>query len=183
MDEIISGVQVIKMYSWQKPFANLVSMARKMELKIIRKTSFVRALYMTFMLFTTRAAVFCTMLAIVLLYGSDQITADKVFVISSYFSIIAMTMSQLFVRGVAEIAEALVALKRLQNFLELDEKQTKQIDNGVSGHHNTNGVINDKIEVLSAFLRWFLKFFIDHRANIYSPFFYVFITSDTNRWN
>lgn len=97
MDEIISGVQVIKMYAWEIPFAKLVSTAREMELKIVRKTSYVRGLYMTFMLFTTRMAVFCTMLAIALLYGADKITADKVFVISSYFSIIAFTMSQLFV--------------------------------------------------------------------------------------
>lgn len=145
------------MYAWEKPFANLVSTARKMELKIIRKTSFVRGLYMTFALFTTRAAVFCTMLAIALLYGSDQITADKVFVISSYFNIIAMTMSQLFVRGVAEIAEALVALKRLQNFLELDEKQTKQITSDANVYSHTNGVSSDKTEVLF-FQAFFLLF-------------------------
>lgn len=42
--------------------------------------------------------------------------------ISSYFNIVAHTMSQMFVRGVAEIAEALVAFRRLQNFLEYEEK-------------------------------------------------------------
>lgn len=128
MDEIVSGVQLIKYYAWEASFSNLISTARKMELKIIRKTSFVRGLYMTFVLFTTRMAVFCAMLALALLYGSNQITADKVFVISSYFSIIAMVMTQLFVRGVAEAAEALVALKRLQNFLELEEKPTERIE-------------------------------------------------------
>lgn len=147
MDEIISGVQVIKMYAWEKPFTKLISTARKLELKIIRRTSFVRGIYMTFILFTTRAAVFSTMLATALLYGSDQITADKVFVISSYFTIISFTMSQLFVRGVAEIAEALVALKRLQNFLLLDEKVTKRIENGANGYKNNRNSIDDHVEV------------------------------------
>lgn len=127
MDEIISGVQVIKMYAWEVPFAKLVAKTRKLELNIIRKTSFVRGLYMTFTLFTTRMSVFCTILAIVMLNGSHEITADRVFVISSYFSIISLTMNQMFIRGVAEISESLVALDRLQNFLELEEKHTQSI--------------------------------------------------------
>ena len=76
---------------------------------------------MTFMLFTTRAALFCTMMAIILLDG--QLTASKVFVVSAYFNILSLTLSQMFVRGIAEIAEALVAMKRLRMFLEYEEKE------------------------------------------------------------
>lgn len=125
MDEIISGIQVIKLYAWEKPFKKLIHFARDKELKVIRKSSYVRALYMTFMLFTTRSALYCTMMAIVVL--GDQLTASKVFVISSYFAIMANVMSQMFVRGIAEIAEALVALRRLQAFLEYDEKEPTDV--------------------------------------------------------
>lgn len=142
MDEIISGVQVIKMYAWERPFAKLIALARMMELKIVRKSAYVRALYMTFMLFTTRMAMFCTMLSIVLLYGADQLTADKVFSISVYFAMVSHTMSQMFVRGVAEIAEALVSFRRLQSFLELDEKKTESI-----GAPSSNGHVGDASEV------------------------------------
>ena len=122
MDEIINGIQVIKLYAWEKSFKKLIYFARDKELKVIKKSSYVRALYMTFMLFTTRSALFCTMMSIVVL--GDELTASKVFVISSYFAIMSTVMSQMFVRGIAEIAEALVAMKRLQNFLELEEKES-----------------------------------------------------------
>lgn len=128
MDEIISGIQIIKLYAWEKPFAELISTARKMELKVVRKNSHIRALYMTFAMFTTRMALFCSMLSICLLYGEENITAAKVFVVSSYFSVVAQTMSQMFVRGVAEIAEGLVAFDRIQEFLENEEKMLDRIE-------------------------------------------------------
>ncbi|XP_052900938.1 ATP-binding cassette sub-family C member 4-like [Anopheles moucheti] len=121
MDEIISGIQVIKMYAWERPFAKLIRHARQMELKIVRKSAYVRGLYMTFLLFTTRTALFCTMMAMALL--GDELTAARVFVIATYFGILANTMSAMFVRGIAEIAEAMVAMRRLQRFLEFEERE------------------------------------------------------------
>ncbi|KAJ6642101.1 ATP-binding cassette sub-family C member 4 [Pseudolycoriella hygida] len=164
MDEIISGVQVIKMYAWEKPFAKLIAQARKMELNIVRKSSYVRGLYMTFLLFTTRMALFCTMLSIVLLYGSEQLTAAKVFVIAAYFNIVSTTMSQMFVRGVAEIAEALVAFRRLQNFLEYEEKDVCKLEyqkgttNGLemNGHQKdiNRDMGNNAVLVKNVTARW-----------------------------
>lgn len=130
MDEIISTIHVIKLYAWEKPFTKLIALARQLELKVVKKNSYVRALYMTLAMFTTRMALFCSLLSIILLYGEgDNITAAKVFVISSYFSIISQTLSQMFVRGIAEIAEGLVAVNRIQEFLESEEKLMNYISN------------------------------------------------------
>lgn len=35
MNEIIQGIQVIKMYAWEKPFAGLVALTRKYELNFM----------------------------------------------------------------------------------------------------------------------------------------------------
>lgn len=151
MDEIISGIQVIKLYAWEKSFKKLIYFARDKELKVIKKSSYVRALYMTFILFTTRSALFCTMMSIVVL--GDQLTASKVFVISSYFAIMATVMSQMFVRGIAEIAEALVAMKRLQNFLELDEKEQLDVPKAKEKLMNIlarNGEKNEKESLINS---------------------------------
>ncbi|CAO1401294.1 unnamed protein product [Diamesa serratosioi] len=144
MDEIISGIQVIKLYAWEKPFSKLISIARNAELKVVKKSSYIRAIYMTFALFTTRTALFCTMMTIVLL--GDKLTASKIFVISSYFAILSNTMSQMFVRGIAEIAEALVAMRRLRKFMEYDEKETHSVALAKEKIMNEFGLKGEKIE-------------------------------------
>lgn len=109
------------MYTWEQPFIDLVTSARKMELKFVLKTGYIRCVHLTTMLFTTRMALFCTMLSITWIYGSEYIVAAKIFVIAAYFTILSHTKSH-FVRGVSEIADVLVAFKRIQHFLLLDEK-------------------------------------------------------------
>lgn len=133
MDEIISGIQVIKMYAWERPFTHMIALGRRLELKYVRRSSYVRALYMTFMLFTTRMAMFCTMVAIVLLYGRSQLTVAKIFTVSAYFNVISIAMSQMFVRGLSEVAEGLVAFKRLQEFLNVEERTIAAIDDRKAG--------------------------------------------------
>lgn len=152
MDEIINGIQVIKLYAWEKSFKKLIAWAREKELKVIKKSSYVRALYMTFMLFTTRSALYCTMMAIVVL--GDELTASKVFVISSLYQIISSVLSQMFVRGIAEIAEAIVAMRRLQNFLEHEEKIEYSDDRFISDKifnengKNLNGIVEIPANVI-----------------------------------
>lgn len=147
MDEIISGVQVIKMYAWELPYKKLINSARRLELKALRKTYYIRGFHMIFILFTTRMALFCTMLTIIILYGPDHITAAKIFVITSYFGVIAHMMSQRFTRGITECAEVMVALKRLETFLYLDEKKTiddrKRRENGVKNSRGNDAVVKE----------------------------------------
>ncbi|KAG8235221.1 hypothetical protein J437_LFUL015913 [Ladona fulva] len=119
MSEIIIGIQVIKMYTWEKPFAKLVALARKYEIDKIRLTSFIRGVYLSFIIFTSRSAVYCTLLAYTL-FG-NEITAEKVFVLTSYYSIICFTMTMNFPQAIAQIAEASVSIKRIQTFLLHEE--------------------------------------------------------------
>lgn len=140
MDEIISGVQVIKMYAWEKPFCALVALARKLELRVVTKSSYIRGIYMTFNLFTTRMALYCTLISM-LMFGTE-LSADKVFVLSFYFNILAHTMSSMFVRGFAELAECMVAIRRLQYFLAYEEFQGSNITFSKHLSSSYNGSIN-----------------------------------------
>lgn len=46
MNEIIVGIQVIKMYAWEIPFQKVVAEARRMEIKQIRYASYIRGINM-----------------------------------------------------------------------------------------------------------------------------------------
>lgn len=138
MDEIISGVQVIKMYVWEKSFAKLITETRRLEMKSILNSGYVRALHLTFNLFANRLALFCTVLSTMILYGHESITVSKIFMISSLFQAISFAMCRTFVRGIAELGEVYVSTKRLQMFLEYKEKNPS--------NENSNGnIVSDQI--------------------------------------
>uniref|UniRef100_A0A182JYC3 Uncharacterized protein n=1 Tax=Anopheles christyi TaxID=43041 RepID=A0A182JYC3_9DIPT len=156
MDEIIAGIAVIKMYAWERPFAKLISQARRKEMKEVLKSGYLRALYMSFQLFTTRAAILGVMLAFIAF--DEDITAAKVFVAASYLSNVSYTMAGLFGRGIAELGEGLVATRRLQRFLEYEEikhegpekASSKQSDRQPhpSGKENENGNVAETKRLL-----------------------------------
>ncbi|KAG5878882.1 hypothetical protein JTB14_005773 [Gonioctena quinquepunctata] len=145
MDEIISGIQVIKMYAWEKPFEKVVKFARNAEIRIITKSSHIRAIFMTFAMFTTRFALFCTLLTMSL--TGREITAAKAFVFMSYFNILSLMMSTLFVRAVSEVAELLVAIKRIQHFLLCDELQLASLMEGHESEDSKEHVILKNLTV------------------------------------
>ncbi|CAG9863581.1 unnamed protein product [Phyllotreta striolata] len=121
MNEILSGIQVIKMYAWEKPFAHLVAQARKREIQFIRNTSFLRGIFLSFIMYSTRMALFVSILVYVL--SGYNITAEKVFVITSFYNVLRQTMTIFFPQGIAQVAEARISIKRLNTFMLFGEIQ------------------------------------------------------------
>ncbi|KAL4089621.1 hypothetical protein QTP88_024632 [Uroleucon formosanum] len=176
MNEIISGIQVIKMYTWEKPFALLVQYARKMEIKQIRGTSWIRVFVQSFRIFHFRLALFLSILSYVLL--GNYINTKQVFIIISYYNILMTTMTVFFPQGVLTLAEVLISIKRIQSFLLQDEKDkyNKQlllkpktistIGVEISNINVKNCIENEKgidkldnfgIDILNASAKWILN--------------------------
>lgn len=112
MSEIISGIKVIKMYTWEKPFELLVSTARKYEIDILTLTSYLRGFNKATFVFTERTTLFFTVMAYVLL-GND-ISAAQVFSMAQYFNVIQATMAIFYPMAISAGAEALVSISRLE---------------------------------------------------------------------
>ncbi|CAL7941040.1 unnamed protein product [Xylocopa violacea] len=125
-NEIITGIQAIKMYTWEKPFANLIDMARRREISVIRSMSLIRGITMSFIMFTTRMSLFVTILAYI--SYDRKITAEKVFMLQAYYNVLRQTMTVYFPQGITQMAELLVSVKRLQNFMMYEEIDRRNED-------------------------------------------------------
>nr|CAD7462471.1 unnamed protein product [Timema tahoe] len=119
MSEIISGIQVIKMYAWEKPFEKMVALARKHEIDVVKQASYLRGVYFSAMVFSERMTLFLTLLSYVLL--GNHITPEKVFSLAQFYNIMQLTMAIFYPQAIQFAAEAKVSIKRLEDFLSLEE--------------------------------------------------------------
>lgn len=79
-DEIFEAaffLQVIKMYAWEKPFQLVVNAARAYEMSALKKSIFIRSVFLGFMLFTERLIMFVTILTLIL-WNQKMISATTV---------------------------------------------------------------------------------------------------------
>ncbi|XP_072393692.1 ATP-binding cassette sub-family C member 4-like [Diabrotica undecimpunctata] len=164
MDEIISGIQVIKMYAWEIPFRKIIRVARRNEIKIITKSAYVRATFMALNLFTTRLALFCTLLTVIL--SSEEITASKVFVVMSYFNVLSMAMSTMFSRGVSEMAEVMVAIRRIRDFLINEEYDPNRTNFAINGNVNSVDDLKEIVSLQNLTVKWNVSFSDNALENI-----------------
>lgn len=139
--ELITGAQMIKMFAWEKWIQGRILKVRDEELVMIRDSGFIRGVYMTLSLFVTRLMVFSTLLALCLA-PEQSLTTANVFMISSYYTIIAHAMGQMFVRGIAELTAVNVSIQRLESFLKAGESA------GKSEVPEVKGYVDEKPEVL-----------------------------------
>lgn len=122
MVEIVSGIQIIKLYAWEKPFEAIVEVLRAKEINVFRHLNYVKGVLLSFAVFTERTTLFLTVLCFVLL--GNNITADKAFSLAQFFNNMQLSMAIFFPLAINIGAETSVAIKRLEEFLSLEEKDT-----------------------------------------------------------
>nr|XP_012135510.1 PREDICTED: multidrug resistance-associated protein 4-like isoform X4 [Megachile rotundata] len=123
MNELIAGIQVVKMYAWEEPFAKIVAAIRATEIKKIKFASYIRAMCYASAVFTHRIVLFVTLISFSLL--GNRLTADLSYTLTNYFSIIQLTVGVLFPNALIFARESMVSIRRLEKFLLLDEQSDK----------------------------------------------------------
>ncbi|XP_066267905.1 ATP-binding cassette sub-family C member 4-like isoform X4 [Branchiostoma lanceolatum] len=124
MNEIISAIRVIKMYTWEKPFSKLIAQYRKLEVDKVLQSSYCQSFNSGFFFCASKVILFFTFLSYVLL--GNTIVASKVFVAITLFNAIRLTISLFIPFAVQKGSEGHISIKRIQTFLLLDEVETAQ---------------------------------------------------------
>ncbi|EDV54484.1 probable multidrug resistance-associated protein lethal(2)03659 [Drosophila erecta] len=149
MNEIISGMQVIKMYTWEKPFGSLIERLRHSEMSSIRKVNYIRGTLLSFEITLSRIAIFVSLLGFVLMGG--ELTAERAFAVTAFYNILRRTVCKFFPSGMSQFAEMMVTLQRIRAFMMRSETAVLCLKGG-----QANGLFEGKplVELQSFQARW-----------------------------
>jgi ATP-binding cassette, subfamily C (CFTR/MRP), member 4 len=127
MNEIINGIQVIKMYGWEKNFAEVVQKVRGKEISAVKGSNYILALLYVLWA-VSRVSLFLTLITYV--YSGNVLTARKVFIVTAYYNILNMSMVHFWPLAITFCAEGYISTKRLKEFLLMPECKKQMITSG-----------------------------------------------------
>ncbi|KAI8898763.1 P-loop containing nucleoside triphosphate hydrolase protein [Globomyces pollinis-pini] len=125
MDEILSGMKVIKLYAWEQPFIKKVFGIREKELATLRKI----AVLASATSFTWSCAPFLVSFTTFALYSvisPEPLTSTKVFVSLSLFNLLSFPLGA-FPSVIASMVDASVSFSRLIEFFKNEEKDENAV--------------------------------------------------------
>ncbi|CAG9860398.1 unnamed protein product [Phyllotreta striolata] len=125
MNEITSGIQVIKMYAWEKPFEKMVTLSRKFEVNYIKKSSFIFGMISSMAVFSERLCLYVSVMTVVLL--GKSIRGDVIFSMAQLFNTVQLTVCICFPWCLSFYADTKVSLARIEKFLLLEEVDTENL--------------------------------------------------------
>uniref|UniRef100_A0A3P9HUZ4 Multidrug resistance-associated protein 4 n=1 Tax=Oryzias latipes TaxID=8090 RepID=A0A3P9HUZ4_ORYLA len=117
MNEVVSGIRVIKMYGWEKPFVCFI--LHRMEISKIMQSSYLRGLNMASFFVASKIVIFFTICVYVL--TGNKLSASRVFMAVSLYGAVRLTITLFFPFAIEKVSESLISIQRIQKFLLLHE--------------------------------------------------------------
>ena len=119
MNEILAGIRIIKFYAWEDAFIEKVESIREQEMVLLTRLAYIVAIGFSMILLSVPVVqpilVFYTYVRL-----GNQLDAATAFTTIALFNFIRMPFAFLPM-GLAQWSQAQVALKRMANFLSIDE--------------------------------------------------------------
>uniref|UniRef100_A0A4W6CKQ2 ABC-type glutathione-S-conjugate transporter n=1 Tax=Lates calcarifer TaxID=8187 RepID=A0A4W6CKQ2_LATCA len=147
MNEILSGVKILKFYAWEEAFLRRVGVQRDGELNALKKSQILYSVSLA----SFNSSSFLIALSVfgvyVLIDEQNVLDAQKIFVSVALINILKTPLSQLPF-AMSTTMQAVVSLRRLTNFLCQDELKS---DNVERLPHSTDG---DSVVIEGGLFSW-----------------------------
>ena len=127
VNEVLNGVKVLKLYGWEPSFLKKMSDIREREVVYIKKMAILNAVFSFMWTCTPYLVMLATFYTYVLSDPKNSLDAETTFVSLSYFEILRFPMSVLPMM-ISSLVQAYVSLKRINNFLRLEELDTESVE-------------------------------------------------------
>ncbi|KAG0577462.1 hypothetical protein KC19_5G158000 [Ceratodon purpureus] len=151
VNEVLTGVRVVKYNGWTAAFLKRIGDLRNSEMHWIKRANFLRASTSTLRDGVTPLASLATFGTYVAVHGGAALTPSLAFTILALFSILVRLFS-IAPLGVQYLSEALVAIQRLQQLLDLPN------GHGLGSSSETDEVLATKaVSVSKGVFSWSLK--------------------------
>uniref|UniRef100_A0A8C7YAV4 Multidrug resistance-associated protein 4 n=1 Tax=Oryzias sinensis TaxID=183150 RepID=A0A8C7YAV4_9TELE len=118
MNEVVSGIRVIKMYGWEKPFVCFI--LHRMEISKIMQSSYLRGLNMASFFVASKIVIFFTICVYVL--TGNKLSASRIFMAVSLYGAVRLTITLFFPFAIEKVSESLISIQRIQVRLPVAEK-------------------------------------------------------------
>ncbi|XP_023231179.1 multidrug resistance-associated protein 4-like [Centruroides sculpturatus] len=115
LNEMIAGMRLIKMYTWEKPFTLLIEKARKREIRKVKRSLYLRGIAQA--LSYSFSKLFSCLTFLTFFFYGGHLTAQIVFVNMSLSICLFRSIFYMFSIAVTQFADNLTSIKRLQTSL------------------------------------------------------------------
>ncbi|XP_030761803.1 multidrug resistance-associated protein 1 isoform X2 [Sitophilus oryzae] len=131
MNEVLSGIKVLKLYAWEPSFENQVLKIRDKEIHVLKQAAYLNAGTSFIWSCAPFLVVLATFLSFTLSDKSNILTPEKAFKSLTLFGIMGMPMGLLPILLVYTV-ETYVSVKRINTFMNADELDPSNVSHSPS---------------------------------------------------
>ncbi|KAI8901223.1 P-loop containing nucleoside triphosphate hydrolase protein [Globomyces pollinis-pini] len=126
ISNMLSGVLVVKLYAWEDAFIKTVNLLRNQEIELLKRGSLLLSVNVSFT--HTSPALLAIITFLTFNLSGGVLSPSNVFTVITYMNHTRITLVCNFPKGVQYVAESLVSLRRIEQFLSLSEIDHLQDD-------------------------------------------------------
>mmetsp|Transcript_30166 Transcript_30166/g.39742 ORF Transcript_30166/g.39742 Transcript_30166/m.39742 type:complete len:1367 (-) Transcript_30166:180-4280(-) len=163
-NQAVGGARLMKLSGWEHHFMDSINNARSDECKGIFKANYLRAFNETLFFITPSLLALVTFLTYNAL--GNTLTPQKVFTVIALLNLIQFELTKFLALAIQSCSEAWVSLKRLEQFLNLEEVgQSRQLQDGMKMNNpeedagskaptQSLNIKSSRVKMKSASFRW-----------------------------